>query len=79
MLNTDFLVYEMKLSEILAIENIIPELKARDKQSVLGELAEVIASYDTNIDKEALVKVLIERSIWGARESVTVLPYPMAN
>jgi nitrogen PTS system EIIA component len=61
-----FLVYEMRLSEILAIENIIPELKARDKQSVLGELAEVIASYDTNIDKEALVKVLIEREHLGS-------------
>ena len=56
----------MKLSEILAIENIIPELKARDKQSVLGELAEVIANYDTNIDKEALVKVLIEREHLGS-------------
>lgn len=56
----------MRLSEILAIENIIPELKARDKQSVLGELAEVIASYDTNIDKEALVKVLIEREHLGS-------------
>jgi len=56
----------MRLSEILAIENIIPELKAKDKQSVLGELAEVIASYDTNIDKEALVKVLIEREHLGS-------------
>ncbi|MCG6880260.1 MAG: PTS sugar transporter subunit IIA [Deltaproteobacteria bacterium] len=56
----------MRLSEILAIENIIPELKAKDKQSVLGELADVIASYDTNIDKEALVKVLIEREHLGS-------------
>ena len=56
----------MKLSEILARENIIPELKAKDKQSVLGELAEVITSYDTNIDKEALVKVLIEREHLGS-------------
>ncbi|EFK07646.1 phosphoenolpyruvate-dependent sugar PTS family porter, EIIA 2 [delta proteobacterium NaphS2] len=61
-----FLVYDMKLSEILAIENIIPELKAKDKQSVLGELAEVITSYDTNIDKDALVKVLIEREHLGS-------------
>jgi hypothetical protein len=46
----------MRLSEILAIDNIIPDLKAKDKKGVLGELAEAIASYDTNIDKGMLVK-----------------------
>jgi nitrogen PTS system EIIA component len=56
----------MKLSEILAIENIIPELKAKDKKGVLGELAEVIANYDANIDKGMLVKVLIEREHLGS-------------
>ena len=56
----------MKLSEILVRENIIPELKAKDKQSVLGELAEVITSYDTSIDKDDLVKVLIEREHLGS-------------
>jgi nitrogen PTS system EIIA component len=61
-----FLVYVMKLSEILAIENIIPELKAKDKKGVLGELAEVIANYDANIDKGMLVKVLIEREHLGS-------------
>ncbi len=61
-----FLVYVMRLSEILAIDNIIPELKAKDKKGVLGELAEVIASYDANIDKEMLLKVLIEREHLGS-------------
>jgi PTS system nitrogen regulatory IIA component len=56
----------MRLSEILAIDNIIPELKAKDKKGVLGELAEAIASYDTNIDKGVLVKVLIEREHLGS-------------
>jgi nitrogen PTS system EIIA component len=56
----------MRLSEILAIDNIIPDLKAKDKKGVLGELAETIASYDTNIDKGMLVKVLIEREHLGS-------------
>ena len=56
----------MRLSEILAIDNIIPELKAKDKKSVLGELADVIARYDANIDKDNLVKVLIEREHLGS-------------
>ncbi len=56
----------MRLSEILAIDNVIPELKAKDKKGVLGELAEVIARYDKNIDKGKLVKVLIEREHLGS-------------
>ena len=56
----------MRLSEILAVDNIIPELKAKDKKGVLGELAEVIANYDANIDKGLLVKVLIEREHLGS-------------
>jgi len=56
----------MRLSEILAIDNIIPELRAKDKKGVLGELAEVIANYDANIDKGLLVKVLIEREHLGS-------------
>lgn len=61
-----FLVYVMRLSEILAIDNIIPELKAKDKKGVLGELAEVIARYDANIDRGMLLKVLIERENLGS-------------
>ena len=61
-----FLVYVMRLSEILAIDNIIPELKAKDKKGVLGELAGVIANNDANIDKGLLVKVLIEREHLGS-------------
>jgi len=56
----------MRLSEILAIDNIIPELKAKDKKSVLGELADVISRYDANIDKGMLLKVLIEREHLGS-------------
>ena len=56
----------MKLSEIIKIDNIIPELKARDKKGVLGELAEIISKHDPSIDKGMLVKVLVEREHLGS-------------
>jgi len=56
----------MKLSEILEENNIIPELKAREKKGVLEELAEVVYNSDPSIDKGALVKVLVERERLGS-------------
>ena len=56
----------MRLSEILSINNIIPELRAKDKKGVLGELAGAIADYDASIDKGLLVKVLVEREHLGS-------------
>ncbi len=56
----------MKLPEIIEENNIIPELKAKDKKGVLEELAEVISSHEPSIDKGALVKVLVERERLGS-------------
>jgi len=56
----------MKLSEIITIDKIIPELRAKDKKGVLGELAEVITSHHPGIDKGMLVKVLVEREHLGS-------------
>lgn len=56
----------MKLSEILDVTNIIPDLKAKDKKGVLEELAEVIASHEPALDKEDLVKDLLERERLGS-------------
>ena len=56
----------MKLPEIIEQDNIIPELKARDKRGVLEELAEVISNHEPSIDKRALVKVLVERERLGS-------------
>jgi len=56
----------MKLSEIIEINNIIPELKAKDKKGVLGELAEVITAHHPGIDKGTLVRVLVEREHLGS-------------
>ncbi|MCD6305611.1 MAG: PTS sugar transporter subunit IIA [Deltaproteobacteria bacterium] len=56
----------MKLSEIITIDKIIPDLKAKDKKGVLSELAEVITRQHPYIDKGMLVKVLIEREHLGS-------------
>ncbi len=56
----------MQLSEIINDNCIIPDLKARDKKGVLEELAEVLSNHDLSIDREALVKVLVEREHLGS-------------
>jgi nitrogen PTS system EIIA component len=56
----------MRLSEILDAKNIIPDLKARDKQKALEELAETVVSTKPSLDKNSLVKVLLERERLGS-------------
>ena len=56
----------MKMIEIIKEYNIIPNLKARDKNGVLEELAEVISNHEPSIDKTELVKVLVERERLGS-------------
>ena len=56
----------MKLSEIIKKNHIISELKAKDKKSVLDELAEVVSQNDPCIDKSLLVRVLLEREQLGS-------------
>ncbi len=56
----------MRLSEILNPDNIIPDLRAKDKKGVLEELVDVIVSHDPSLDKGSLVKVLLEREKLGS-------------
>ena len=56
----------MRLSEILDEDNIIPDLKAKDKRGVLEELAEPIVTHEPYIDKSSLVRVLLERERLGS-------------
>ena len=56
----------MKLSDVIAQDHIIPELKATDKRAALSELAEVICSLYSDIDKGLLVRVLIDREQLGS-------------
>lgn len=56
----------MKLSELLDEENIVPDLKAKDKKGVLEELVDAVITSEPSIDKQALVKVLLERERLGS-------------
>lgn len=56
----------MRLSDILKENHIISNLKARDKKRVLEELVDVIAYNRPAIDKESLVKVLLDREHLGS-------------
>jgi nitrogen PTS system EIIA component len=56
----------MRLSEILDVENIIPDLKARDKKGALEELAGTVVSTRQSLEKNSLVKVLLERERLGS-------------
>jgi PTS system nitrogen regulatory IIA component len=56
----------MKLSEILEEENIIPDLKARDKKRAIEELAEALVVRNPSMDKDSLVRVLLEMERLGS-------------
>ena len=56
----------MQLSEIINENCIISELRAKDKKGVLEELADVLSNTERSIDRETLVKVLMEREQLGS-------------
>lgn len=56
----------MKLSEIFNKDNIIPDLKAGDKTKVLEELVDALVSTRPSIDKDSLVRILLERERLGS-------------
>jgi PTS system nitrogen regulatory IIA component len=56
----------MRLSDILEEDNIIPDLKARDKQRTIEELTEAIVKGNPSLDKDSLVRVLLERESLGS-------------
>lgn len=57
---------DMRLSEILGESSVIPDLKARDKKAVLEELAQTIVDQEPDLDKSALVRVLLDRERLGS-------------
>lgn len=56
----------MRLSDILEEDFIVTELKAKDKRGVLEELVQVIVDRVPSLDKDSLVKVLLERERLGS-------------
>jgi len=56
----------MRLSDILKENHIISNLKATDKKRALEELVDVIIFNRPALDKESLVKVLLDREHLGS-------------
>lgn len=51
----------MKVSELLKIENIVPELKADNKTDVLKELTRTVTSNNTTLNYEKTLEIIQER------------------
>ena len=56
----------MKILDILSKDCIIPELRSRTKKEVLEELTAALSNCKANLNKEALVEVLLERERLGS-------------
>ena len=56
----------MKLSEIFEPDNIIPDLKAKDKKGGLEELCEPILVREPSLNKASLVRALLDRERLGS-------------
>jgi nitrogen PTS system EIIA component len=51
----------LKITDFLAAARIIPDLKGRDKSSILKEMADCLASQDRSLDAGELFDTLLER------------------
>lgn len=55
----------MRLADVLREENIITDLKSRDKSEVLGELVDGVSSRVSSIDRDRALKALLDREKLG--------------
>ena len=51
----------MKITDFLDHARVIPELKGRDKRTVLKEMADWLASQERSLDAQKLLEILLER------------------
>jgi len=56
----------MKITNILRVESIIPELKSQDKSGVIRELAEAVTRSEASLAADRLYEVLLEREKLGS-------------
>ncbi|HKX11583.1 MAG TPA: PTS sugar transporter subunit IIA [bacterium] len=56
----------MKITNILRVESILPELKSKDKDGVIRELAEAVTRSESAIPADSLTEVLAEREKLGS-------------
>jgi len=63
----DSLGLTMKIVDFLREELVVPELKATLKPDVLAELAAHLGEHQPGVEKDALVRVLLEREAMDGR------------
>jgi nitrogen PTS system EIIA component len=51
----------VKITDFLTVQTIIPNLASRDKNAALEEMADGLVSYHRHLDKQKVLKVLLER------------------
>lgn len=56
----------MDLADIITPQMVIPELSSQDKVSVLAELVQPLVECNQKLDKDHLVKILLEREKLGS-------------
>ena len=56
----------MKITNILRVESIIPELRSQDKNGVIKELAEAVVRSEPSLSVDRLYEVLLEREKLGS-------------
>ncbi len=56
----------MKLTDILRIEQVIPDLQGRAKRAVMEELCHALAAGHPGLDQDRLLEVLVERERLGS-------------
>ena len=56
----------MKITSVLLEDSLIPDLRAKDKESVIRELSEAMGQSTDSINPDQLVHVLLEREKLGS-------------
>ena len=56
----------MKLTDILLVENILPDLRATSKQAVMAELCQAMCRQRPDLNPDRLMEVLLERERLGS-------------
>ena len=56
----------MKITNILRVESVLPELKSKDKDGAIRELAEAVTRSEASIPVDTLREVLAEREKLGS-------------
>lgn len=59
-------LFLMKISDIIQLADILPDLRGRNKKSVLEEMCQALAANHPEVDSHELLEVLTEREMLGS-------------